>query len=40
MACACKNKKNSAPKLQVKKTTIASNGKATSSKKVMRRDIK
>lgn len=41
MACACKNKKNNAPKPQVRKSTIASNGKtASSAKKVMRRDIK
>lgn len=42
MACACKNKKNSAAaKPQVRRTTIASNGKtASASKRVMRREIK
>ena len=42
MACNCKNKRNnSAPKMQVRKTTIATNGKvASASNKIMRRDIK
>lgn len=41
MACACKNKKNVASaKPQVRRTTIASNGKSATSKRVMRREIK
>lgn len=42
MACSCKNKKSSVSvKTQVRRTTIASNGKSVStSKKMMRREIK
>lgn len=42
MACACKgNKSSSAPKPQVRRTSISSNGKVTSStRRVMRREIK